>query len=141
MFDTANMRRSAVVVGALLASVLGLTHGEAAGTRTYVRSDCVHSRYEPTHIILACGDGNAWLSKIDYTRWGSERARGSARLNYNDCTPDCADGHLVHKTSTFILDTVRNSDGHRLFGRARVYVDGRLWSTSPLIPDCAACRR
>jgi hypothetical protein len=108
--------------------------------RTYILGDCVHAQYKPKRIVLACGDGNTWLTKIHYTHWGSARAAGAAQLNYVDCTPDCVDGHLVHKPSTFVLDTVRMRKGHLVFGRARVYRSGRLWSTGPLVDDCSACR-
>lgn len=45
----------------------------------------------PASFLLACADGNAYLSGLRWSTWGtSPRATGTWRIN--DCTPICATG-------------------------------------------------
>jgi len=48
----------------------------------------------PRSIMLACGDGNFYLTRITWTFWGMRRALGIGVGHQNDCLPDCARGHF-----------------------------------------------
>jgi hypothetical protein len=50
---------------------------------------------QPPTIILACGDGNAWLGHLTWTSWTSTAATATGSYTRNTCTPNCADGTFV----------------------------------------------
>jgi hypothetical protein len=45
-------------------------------------------------IVLACGDGNFYVTGLRWTRWDAARADGVGTGHENDCTPYCAAGHF-----------------------------------------------
>ena len=49
---------------------------------------------KPAQIIVACGDGGFYLSKIHWTSWSAKGAMGTGLGNANDCNPNCAAGHF-----------------------------------------------
>lgn len=52
---------------------------------------------KPKEIVLACGDGNTFVSKIRWKKWTSNTATGVGTLTWNTCLPDnCAAG-IVQK--------------------------------------------
>lgn len=52
---------------------------------------------KPKEIVLACGDGNTFVSKIRWKKWTSTTATGVGTLTWNTCLPDnCAAG-IVQK--------------------------------------------
>ena len=46
--------------------------------------------------MIYCGDGGAYISKIHWSSWSQEGARGTGEYYRNLCEPDCADGKIVH---------------------------------------------
>jgi hypothetical protein len=44
--------------------------------------------------MMACGDGNFYVTRIGWTRWDARRAAGTGTGHLNDCRPDCARGHF-----------------------------------------------
>ena len=48
----------------------------------------------PSSIVVACGDGNFFLSDITWSRWTSTSAAGRGTGHQNDCKPYCAAGHF-----------------------------------------------
>jgi hypothetical protein len=48
----------------------------------------------PSQIMVACGDGNFYVTRLRWSRWAAidAWARGSGHLN--DCKPYCAAGHF-----------------------------------------------
>lgn len=71
---------------------------------TRVLADCVHARYKPQTIIVACGDGNTVVKDFNYHSWTRRSATGTATLWYNKCDPDCAHGNWGHVRMVFRLD-------------------------------------
>ncbi|HLX51372.1 MAG TPA: hypothetical protein VKS82_23855 [Streptosporangiaceae bacterium] len=63
-----------------------------ATTRPDVTVDCAGKpQVHPATLMLACDDGNAYLSGLRWTAWGSTAAAtGTWRIN--DCVPNCAAG-------------------------------------------------
>jgi len=53
-----------------------------------------HAKFEPSKIIVACGDGNLFLTKLKWSAWGSTSAKGSGTAHQNTCTPSCAQGRF-----------------------------------------------
>jgi hypothetical protein len=47
----------------------------------------------PGSYVLACADGNAYVSGLSWTAWGSSSALASGTYAFNDCTPSCVAGH------------------------------------------------
>ena len=58
--------------------------------------DCEYPEYKPETIMIYCGDGGAYISKIHWINWNHEGAEGTGEYYRNLCEPDCADGKIVH---------------------------------------------
>jgi hypothetical protein len=48
----------------------------------------------PRSILMACGDGNFFITNLRWSRWNASEAGGAGVGHQNDCTPDCARGHF-----------------------------------------------
>ncbi|WP_042364741.1 hypothetical protein [Streptacidiphilus neutrinimicus] len=48
----------------------------------------------PATYVLACGDGNNYLSGAKWSTWSTGSATGTATDQANDCVPYCAAGHF-----------------------------------------------
>ena len=58
--------------------------------------DCEYPEYKPETIMIYCGDGGAYIDKIEWDSWSKEGASGTGEYYKNLCEPDCADGKIVH---------------------------------------------
>jgi hypothetical protein len=58
--------------------------------------DCEYPEYKPESIMIYCGDGGAYIDKINWKSWNQEGASGTGEYYKNLCEPDCADGKIVH---------------------------------------------
>jgi hypothetical protein len=58
--------------------------------------DCEFPEYKPETIMIYCGDGGAYIDKIEWDSWSQEGASGTGEYYKNLCDPDCADGKIVH---------------------------------------------
>ena len=59
--------------------------------------------FEPSEIVLACGDGNAFLNDLFWTSWTSSGALARGEYVHNTCNPDCAAGTFVSTPATVRL--------------------------------------
>lgn len=84
---------------------------------TRVLADCVHARYEPREVILACGDGNLVLKDMKYRTWTRYLATGTGTMWVNECEPDCARGTWAHVHTRFRLDHPVKVGKHLRFSR------------------------
>jgi hypothetical protein len=50
----------------------------------------------PASIVMACGDGNFYVTALHSKRWTATDAIAAGTGHQNDCKPYCAAGHL-HK--------------------------------------------
>jgi hypothetical protein len=67
----------------------------AATTPAPVVLDCAGKpQTRPATFVLACGDGNNYLSGATWSTWSSPSATGTATDRANDCEPYCAAGHF-----------------------------------------------
>ena len=75
-----------------------------AGIEVY--GNCKTPSVEPAEIVLACADYNAVLEALHWTSWTAASATAVGILVYNDCTPNCAEGHFHHVPGTRVTLTV-----------------------------------
>jgi hypothetical protein len=90
--------RSRALVSALLAAVaIGVAApSTGAATHTLVPRDCIHEAFKPSRVLIACGDGNLYMTGMHWSSWKRKSANGVGTAHLNDCTPFCAKGHF-HK--------------------------------------------
>jgi hypothetical protein len=63
--------------------------------------------------MLACGDGNFYLTRIAWTRWEMREALGIGLGHQNDCVPDCARGQFHSYRVAVKLDRAMTRCGTR----------------------------
>jgi hypothetical protein len=57
--------------------------------------DCVGApQTRPATFVLACGDGNNYLTGLRWSTWSADSATGTGTDAANDCKPYCAVGHF-----------------------------------------------
>jgi hypothetical protein len=61
--------------------------------------------------MIYCGDGGAYISKIHWTSWSQEGARGTGVYYRNLCEPNCADGKIVHAPVNVSLSNLTHRKG------------------------------
>ncbi|MEY9877519.1 hypothetical protein ABH931_007043 [Streptacidiphilus sp. MAP12-33] len=100
----------------------------AVSTTGTVLVDCAgQARTQPDTYLLACGDGNNYLTGIQWTAWTADSATATATDNANDCKPDCADGrfHTYPVTVTFDQPRTRaGQTGSPSYGHVTVHYTG-----------------
>ncbi|HLI39075.1 MAG TPA: hypothetical protein VKV80_17305 [Streptosporangiaceae bacterium] len=69
-----------------------LTAKAASSTRTVVVSCPGKAQVRPGGFVLACADGNDYLTGLSWTSWTPDLASAKGTEHLNDCTPDCAQG-------------------------------------------------
>jgi hypothetical protein len=62
--------------------------------RVYFPSRCNNAVYRPQRIIIACGDGNLFVTGMRWRGWNRRVVRGWGTGHGNDCIPYCATGHF-----------------------------------------------
>ena len=87
---------SAVFLSAALAASFLLLHKPALEPSEVLTWDCEYPVYKPETIMIYCGDGGAYIAKINWTLWSQDGATGTGEYNKNLCEPNCADGKIVH---------------------------------------------
>ena len=87
---------SAVFLSAALAATLFINHRPNVKPSQVLTWDCEYPAYKPETIMIYCGDGGAYISKIHWTSWSQDGAKGTGEYYRNLCEPDCADGKIVH---------------------------------------------
>ena len=88
------LRAALACTGALAALATGAAFAAPALARQpSVLADCLGTpRFEPSEVVLACGDGTASVSGISWTGWGAAFAAGRGTATIDDCSPNCAAG-------------------------------------------------
>ena len=87
---------SAVFLSAALAATLFINQKPYLKPTQVLTWDCEYPEYKPETIMIYCGDGGAYISKILWTKWDQDGAEGTGEYYRNLCEPDCADGEIVH---------------------------------------------
>jgi hypothetical protein len=108
-----------LLVAALAFTVLAAT---AVGT-VYVRDSTKHYKVRPDrlHFILGAGTEVKFKQLKPWHRWGHSRTRARAIERYNDCKPDCADGHIRGTHARVRLSHIRTCHHRRVYKRIHIH--------------------
>ncbi|HZT66032.1 MAG TPA: hypothetical protein VFA11_09620 [Acidimicrobiales bacterium] len=71
---------------------------------------------EPGTIMLACGDGNAYLDHLRWSSWTGTAATATGVYTHNTCTPSCAGGTFVSAPTTVRLSYPAQTRAGKEFG-------------------------
>jgi hypothetical protein len=89
------------------------------GCRTFVAKHPT-AVVKPTSIVVACGDGNLYLTGIHWATWNASTATGSGMVHSNDCKPYCAADHFHTAPATVTLSKPRSCKGNVVFTNLRL---------------------
>jgi hypothetical protein len=106
----------AVVVVALVAAV-SASASSAPGFLGCKSFTAPHSKLQvkPASIIVACGDGGFYFSKLRWTSWSGKLVHANGLGNANDCSPNCAAGHFHTYVANVSLGTPKTCGGRTEF--------------------------
>jgi hypothetical protein len=92
-------------------------------TRIKVYGNCTTLSLEPAEIVLACADYGVLVDGLHWTRWTAASATAVGTLLYNDCIPNCADGHHHHVPGTRVTLSVpvHGAGGHVVWSQIQEY--------------------
>jgi hypothetical protein len=109
--------------------------GSIARVDTHIKvyGNCTTPSIEPTEIVLACADYGALLEGLRWTSWTAANAMAVGTLVYNDCTPDCAEGHHHRVPGTRITLTVpvHGVGGQVVWSQIQEYPEPPGYRTGP----------
>jgi hypothetical protein len=95
-----------VLVAALLSGGMPRPAAAAPGMSL---PDCVGKpQVRPSQVVFACGDGNFYARKLQWTGWGEPFAAAVGAAEVNDCTPYCAAGKF-HSYRVMLVATGRQT--------------------------------
>jgi hypothetical protein len=102
-----------------------------AGIEVY--GNCKTPTVEPAEIVLACADYNAILESLHWTSWTASSATAVGTFVYNDCTPNCAEGHFHHVPGTRVTLTVpsRSVSGQQVWSQVQENPEPPGYATGP----------
>ena len=98
-------------LSAALAATLFINHKPHVNPSQVLTWDCEYPTYKPETIMIYCGDGGAYISKIHWSSWSQDGARGTGEYYRNLCEPDCADGEIVHAPVNVALSNITPRKG------------------------------
>jgi hypothetical protein len=133
-----NFRKAAALALGGITLIATAACGAAASAATHVPQQSVASlpvvvscamktQVRPSIFTLACADGNAYVSGMSWTAWGSSSALASGKYSFNDCTPNCLSGHGHTFSGLIVLWGVKalpNHAGVRYFTEMTIIVTG-----------------
>jgi hypothetical protein len=116
-----------ILFGAVAAVLIGRAPQPGSGTRLDAATTPVpvtvscsgRQLTRPAELVLACADGNAYLTGLHWSTWGSA-AYGTGTWRVNGCTPDCAAGTFHSFPAVVMLwrpEPVAHHHGARYFSR------------------------
>jgi hypothetical protein len=126
----------AVIIALAAAIPIAATTVSASASlpRTAARTSIVpcigRPEARPASFTLACGDGNWYLTGLDWVRWSPNVgiARGIEHLD--DCTPNCAAGTFHTTSAVFVVSDPVTAHGARAFSVVSVLASSRLPGSS-----------
>ena len=101
--------------------------GPAASGLPVVVSCTGRTQTRPTRYVLACADGNAYLTGLHWSSWGTSSAFGAGTDTFRVCIPSCTAGHLHNVAALAALWRAEPLPGHpgaRYFTRLTVIYTG-----------------
>jgi hypothetical protein len=103
-----------VVLGVAAASASASSSVGFYGCRAFTAKNPA-AIVKPHSIMIACGDGNFYVTGIRWQAWGTGLAKGLATAHSNDCKPACYAGHFHTYASTVTLSAPKTCKGGRVF--------------------------
>ncbi|HXP19859.1 MAG TPA: hypothetical protein VN840_09470 [Streptosporangiaceae bacterium] len=94
------------------AASAGQQHAQAVASTPVVVNCSMKTQVRPGSYTLACADGNAYVSGLSWSAWGSSSALASGNYAFNDCTPNCLSGHGHTFSGLVVLWGVKSLPGH-----------------------------
>jgi hypothetical protein len=92
------------VTSAAHASATTATHASQHFSERIVVLNCLgKAEVRPSSFILACADGNDYLTGLSWTSWTPRLASGYGTQVVNDCLPYCAVGHFHSYPALVVL--------------------------------------
>jgi hypothetical protein len=113
------MRSMLVVALAAGVAIVFAAAGSGASVPT-VQTRCTPTsgKVRPSRILIACGDGNFYVTSLRWSSWTPTGARGRGTAHQNDCKPYCAAGHFhSYRGITVRLSRPRACKGEEQFRR------------------------
>ncbi len=101
--------------------------GTAASSLPVVVSCTGHTQTRPSRYVLACGDGNAYLTGLHWSAWGTSSAFAAGTDTFRVCIPSCTAGRLHNFAALAALWRAEPLPGHpgtRYFTRLTVIYTG-----------------
>jgi hypothetical protein len=75
----------------------------------------------PAEVVLACADANFGVRRLRWTGWGSSFAAATGVAYANDCTPNCAAGHMhTYRAVLVASGTQRCPNGKTAYSKVTV---------------------
>jgi|SRR5215469_4887426 len=102
---------AAVAAGTAVAA--SRTPRNPASSLPVVINCAAKGQVKPGTYILACADGNAFITKMHWASWGGQAAFGSGTDTFRVCVPSCVAGHNVSFPVLAALWRVQALPGHR----------------------------
>ena len=73
--------------------------------------ECFNFAIEPAVVMLACADGGISVTNIHWQKWwGSPQISGNGIFRWNDCKPDCVNGHSHSERALVTLGKITFCD-------------------------------
>ncbi len=104
-------------------------------TSILVYGDCRTPTFEPAEIVLTCADHGLFFQDLQWTSWTSTRATAIGTEVYNDCTPNCAEGHfrsIANAALTLTTPLLPPTGGQQLWSKAYFRPQQPGYATGPL---------
>ncbi len=114
MIRSKSIRVAGIAVAGLgiAASGLTFTTSATAATKPEVIQCDGKGQVKPKEIVLACGDGNTFVSKITWKKWNKNKATGTGTLSWNTCLPEtCVAGIVQTYKAKITLDGLASAPG------------------------------
>ena len=115
-------------VALVLLTLLAAGSSLARNSPVYFVADCKRPTMVPTEIVLACGDGNAYVTGLRWKHWGLHRTEGSGTFHGNDCQPTCYQGTFHTYPVELTLREPRYCYAHhkRFYTRLSIHATGAV---------------
>ena len=99
-----------------------------------VYGNCTTPSVEPRDIVLTCADYGWVLQGLHWTSWTPTKATAVGTFVYNDCTPNCADGHHhdVYRTRVTLSVPLRDASGRLVWSELRQHPEPPGYEPGPL---------
>jgi hypothetical protein len=89
------MRRAGYVVAIAALAFSAAGPGKVSAAPVMALPDCQGKpQVRPSGVLFACADGNFSSSKLAWSGWGKSTTTATGISQSNDCTPNCAAGHM-----------------------------------------------